>query len=547
MSNADMGQPERRQTPAMTDCVQSATCEPLQRTTLLEKVVFGIVWAVATLAVMFTVDSSKTVLVDGLLVAGLFWMCCASYYLYVYVHRPNRRRAIRTTLVTTQTNAPLANVSAAAAPAIPGEVAELQAALVNRDVVLEAQSAELRRIRVHADEAQRARGALLAEISREIRTPLTTILGFADLLLCETLPDSQREVLLTIRRNGEQLVKILHDVLELAQLEAGRVEIDVLPCSPRQIATDVVALTRQRAAEKGLELEFEADDDLPNLVRLDPSRCRQILLNLVYNAIKFTVTGRVTLGVKYDTTDNSALVWTVRDTGPGIEPGRLARLFQVRWQPGDQLTPEHHRPALGLAVCKELTERLGGTIDVESTVGQGTEFRVRLPAPAAEDDPLARRTLPLAQQNYGAERSPSSPLDGRRVLLAEDGPDNRRLFATVLTRAGASISLAEDGQVACQLLEAELAHGQPFDLVVIDMQMPVCDGYLATQRMRALGYRGPIVALTASSLAADRDRCLAVGCDDYLCKPVDFRQLIDTLAMRCDKNVSTTRLAVAAV
>jgi signal transduction histidine kinase/ActR/RegA family two-component response regulator len=374
--------------------------------------------------------------------------------------------------------------------------------------------------------ADRAKSEFLANMSHELRTPMTAILGYADLLADRSRRGLDVQVAVeTIQRNGQHLLTLVNDILDLSKIEAGRLVCERLPCSPRQLVADVVELLRVRAAEKGLELSFALVGQVPAAVTTDPTRLRQILINLVGNAIKFTEHGQVRVEVHWqcDASPAPALRFEVHDTGVGITEGQLAQLFQPFRQGDGSTSRRFGGTGLGLAISRRLAELLGGTIEVSSRAGEGTTFRVTVAAP--ELAPSKRAAERSADRAVPAEPG-AAPLAGLHVLLAEDSLDNQRLIVHMLRRAGADVETADDGRAALDGVLAARDRGRPFDVVLMDMQMPVLDGYQATQRLREAGYAGAIVALTAHSLETDRQKCLAAGCDDYASKPIPRAQLV---------------------
>ena len=291
-----------------------------------------------------------------------------------------------------------------------------------------------------------------------------------------------------------------------------------MPCSPRQVAADLSSLLSQLARSKGLEFRIDVADDVPEFFRTDPDRLRQILVNLVGNAIKFTDRGEVRLQVqKVDT----KLRFAVVDTGSGITREQQQRLFQPFSQLDDSSARRHGGTGLGLVISRRFAVLLGGDLEVDSEPGRGSTFVLTLPctaaaAPATVDEARSGATQPRLQ------------LRGR-VLLVEDGPDNQRLISHLLRRAGLLVEVAANGRIAVERLHPERRAEDPFDLVLMDMQMPELDGYEATRQLRQTGLRTPIVALTAHATVHDRQVCLDAGCDDYLTKPIDRRRLEATL------------------
>ncbi len=382
-------------------------------------------------------------------------------------------------------------------------------------------------------EANRMKSEFLANMSHEIRTPMTAIQGFADLLLNPTLDANERvshtEV---IRRSSAQLLTILNDILDLSKIEAGKMSVEKVDCSPASVACEVASLMRARAAEKHLAFDLVFETEIPATIKSDPTRLRQTLVNLVGNAIKFTTTGRVCVRVAYepDASPSPQLVYRVEDTGIGLSAEQIARLFKPFSQGDASTTRKYGGTGLGLAICSSLAQLLGGSVDVESVPGRGSTFTLRVGTGPLGDLPMISSPREaIADSAHSAPASQAKVKLAGRVLLAEDGPDNQVLIATVLRRAGAEVTIAPNGRIAVEEAMAALESGAPFDVILMDMQMPEMDGYAATAKLRVANYAGPIVALTAHAMAADRARCLAGGCDEYLTKPIDRPVLLSTV------------------
>lgn len=414
-------------------------------------------------------------------------------------------------------------------------------------VQLEAAFQELEGAMRQAEAANQAKSEFLANMSHEIRTPMTAIIGFAELLaeevLCCTqcagygdceLRERNGQYVETIRSNGRYLLEIINDILDLSKIESGGLEVERIPCSPLEILHEVRGLMAARAAEKKLEFVVETEGPVPEAIRSDPTRLRQILVNLVGNAVKFTSAGHVRLSLALVEPPLGAgdprLRFRVSDTGIGIGPEQTARLFVPFSQADSSTTRKYGGTGLGLAISKRLIEALGGTIAVESTPGQGSTFTMEVPTGPLEGVPRVEYKPLDTGATSAADESPPplQPLNAR-VLLVEDGPDNQRLLSFLLKKAGATVVTAENGQVAVELALAARAEGHRFDLILMDMQMPVMDGYEATRRLRAAGYDGPIIALTAHTMQGDREKCLAAGCDDFTPKPIDRRALLEAI------------------
>jgi CheY-like chemotaxis protein/anti-sigma regulatory factor (Ser/Thr protein kinase) len=304
--------------------------------------------------------------------------------------------------------------------------------------------------------------------------------------------------------------------------------IEALDCSPGELAREVVELVRPRATAKGLSLALELCEHVPRRIRTDPTRLRQILINLLGNAVKFTERGEVRLRVGRSA---RGIEFVVSDTGIGIAPDQLAGLFQPFTQADMSTARRFGGTGLGLAISKRLAAMLGGDLAVESTPGAGSTFRVTIdPGSASERTDVDGAGA--AETRAPAELCPDARLAGR-VLLAEDGPDNQRLIEFVVSQAGALVTVVDNGEAAVRAALDAAAAGTPFDVVLVDIQMPLVDGYQATMRLRAAGYTRPIIALTAHATSGDREQCLAAGCDDYATKPIQRPTLLAVVGRYC--------------
>ncbi|MEO0649566.1 MAG: ATP-binding protein [Planctomycetota bacterium] len=388
---------------------------------------------------------------------------------------------------------------------------------VTRDVEQEARMAELLDA---AESANRTKSEFLANMSHEIRTPLTAVLGFADLLLegCPA-PEDAAEFARTIQRNAGHLLQLVDDILDHSKIEEGKLAIEIQPVDPRQVATDVAELFEARARAKGLSLEVRLGAEVPTRIQTDGTRLKQVLANLVGNAIKFTEQGRVRIELDYDG-DQRRLRTVVSDTGIGMTPDQLRRVFERFSQADASTTRRFGGTGLGLSISRELTRLLGGKLTATSELGQGTRFVVDL-APVQVDGTASG---PHVDEVPAALPTPS--LAGLRVLLADDGRDNRRLISLVLRRAGCTVEAVGDGHSAVDAVRRAAAGPEPFDLVLMDVQMPELDGYEATAALRRAGFELPIVALTAHTMSDERARAQAVGCDGFQSKPIDRVELL---------------------
>lgn len=376
---------------------------------------------------------------------------------------------------------------------------------------------ELEKARVAADEASRAKGDFLAVMSHEIRTPLNAVMGFANLLSDTKLDEAQRDYLATINREGRRLTALISDILDLTKIEEGRLALERLPFAPVETANEVLRLLSPWAMEKHLGLRFEAQIAGPLLIAGDPLRFRQILLNLIDNAIKFTAEGSVTLFLHWTPPargeSQGRLEVRVQDTGIGIPAEKLKNLFQKFMQADASTTRRYGGTGLGLAICQRLVALMGGAITVRSEPGEGTEFAFALPAAsvAPPEEMLAPPSDPSGAPTYRP-----------RILIVDDMDTNRFLLEVFLTRNGFEPELATGGMEAIQLASAK-----KYDAILMDLQMPDIDGFTTTQRIRAAespGHRTPILALTACITKGTREKCLAMGMDEYLTKPLDLKK-----------------------
>lgn len=399
----------------------------------------------------------------------------------------------------------------------------------------------LRRSLQRAQDADRAKTEFLTNVSHELRTPMTAIIGFAERLLEDgDLAGASKDspdAVLTIHRNGRHLLSIIDDLLDLAKIEAGMVDVEQAPFSPRRLVEDVVATLKASAAAKGLRLEAKFDAELPAAIVSDPCRLRQILVNLTGNAIKFTRTGGVSIavGIRRSTEEGPKLTIRVIDSGVGIPGERMPTLF-YRFSTGAASQSQRHRGAgLGLAISNRLATLLGGSLAVRSRPNVGSTFTLTLPAiPAVSPEDEGPGCGLQETQAAGLEFKHA--LQGCRILYAENDADNQRLIVDVLKTIGAAeVAVADNGLRVVERLTADgnadgrLADPSPFDVVVLGMQMPELGGYEAVAILRAKGFAGPIVALTSHAMAGDREKCLLAGCDDYLAKPVDRQRLAKTI------------------
>jgi len=418
--------------------------------------------------------------------------------------------------------------------AYANEMEEAQHKLKDQAHELESQAAQLTLATQDAEQASRAKSAFLANMSHEIRTPMTAILGFADILEGSVERPDQRDAVSTIKRNGAYLLELVNDILDLSKIEAGKVQFERIRCATLSIMADVASLMRVRAAAKGLPLDLEYIGAIPESIETDPTRLRQILINLIGNAIKFTEVGRVRLVVRMRTTEEGAprLRIEVSDTGLGMTEAQVERLFRPFTQADSSTTRRFGGTGLGLSISKRFAQMLDGDISVRSAPGAGSTFTLEIAVGSLDEVRMLTGPFEASTSRHHPDAAGDMRLSGN-VLMAEDGPDNQRLISFVLRKAGAQVTIADNGRTAVELALAAAAEGRPFDCILMDMQMPVMDGYAATQQLRTSGYRGPIIALTAHAMASDQSKCLTAGCDAYTTKPIQRQQLLALVARYC--------------
>jgi signal transduction histidine kinase/DNA-binding response OmpR family regulator len=380
-----------------------------------------------------------------------------------------------------------------------------------------------------AEAANRAKSEFLANMSHEIRTPLNAILGFADLVRQGndlTLAE-QHDYLATIHQSGQHLLSLISDILDLSKIEAGQLSVEMIRCSPQQIVAETVSVLRVRAREKGLKLDYHWVGDIPETIESDPARMRQMLLNVVGNAIKFTDSGGVHIIAQVvGPLDNPRLLIEVVDTGIGIQLDKLQTIFDPFCQADTSVTRRFGGTGLGLAICRRLANALGGGVTVQSRPGEGSIFSISISTGSLVGVPMTEgMQADVARPRAEAHARRRISLAGKRILVADDGDTNRKLIQIVLRRAGAEVLCAENGHEAL-----ELGMRERLDAILMDMQMPVMDGYTATARLREAGSNAPILALTAHAMKGDNERCREAGCTGYLTKPISAERLLAAIA-----------------
>jgi signal transduction histidine kinase/DNA-binding response OmpR family regulator/HPt (histidine-containing phosphotransfer) domain-containing protein len=407
---------------------------------------------------------------------------------------------------------------------------DIQTLLLAQSRLLELANTEIQRQKEAAEQASRAKSEFLTNMSHEIRTPLTAILGFADDLLDERYTPAEKAAgVLALKRNSEHLSQLVDDILDLSKIEAGRLQLEPTSTSPTQIVKDVISSLEGRATARGIKLSSSFPTSLPATIQTDPMRLKQILINLVGNAVKFTEQGYVELRVS--ATDRNAvdslIKFEVIDTGIGLTSEQLSRMFVPFTQADGSTARRFGGTGLGLSISRRLARILGGEISATSTFGQGSTFIVKLPF--SNPPQLDWITDPTTEAD--CELAPDPSINIRlvgNILLVEDGPDNQLLISRLLEKSGACVEIAENGVEALAYIAR---NDRPkIHAILMDMQMPVMDGFEATRRLREMGIKMPIIALTANAMGHDQEQCLKVGCNHFTTKPLKRLELLSILA-----------------
>jgi PAS domain S-box-containing protein len=380
-----------------------------------------------------------------------------------------------------------------------------------------------------AELANEAKTHFLANMSHEIRTPLNAIMGFTE-LLTDPGPSMEEKMknVAVVRRNCHQLLKIVNEILDISKVEAGELEIEKVETKIDELLSEVKALLRVQAGKKGIELKFAPPEGVPDRVLTDSTRLRQILLNIVGNALKFTQQGSVSVTTKFVRKANgqSLVTFVVSDTGVGIDHQSAQKIFQPFSQADTSTTRLFGGTGLGLALARRLARALGGDVQLmKSAPGQGSTFAVSVAVEVLDQQQWAR--LDAASETQAEPPRPTidtSALKGKRILLVEDAEDNQFLIQQFLSRTGAIVEIANNGNEG-----VDKALNNEYEVVLMDIQMPFKDGYQATSELRSKGYRKPIIALTAHALVEEREKCLRTGCTSHLTKPINRQQLIESL------------------
>ncbi len=381
--------------------------------------------------------------------------------------------------------------------------------------------------------ANNAKSSFLANMSHEIRTPMTAILGYVDILSSEQCSkDEHDHYLQVVQRNSNHLLTIINDILDFSKIEAGQLDVEIIPTKIKLETREALQLLESKAQEKQISLACNIDPDVPAVVLTDATRYRQILLNLVSNAIKFTKEGSVTVDVHAkQNKGNATISIAISDTGIGMDEDQIRQLFQPFMQADSSTTRKFGGTGLGLAISQKLAEKLNGKIHVQSHPGRGSCFTWVLEARTCEQTSDNVKPSPSKAFSITDNRTATSdnPLLKGRILLVEDGIDNQNLIKHLVKKHDIELELAEDGQQAINMVASSIEDNLPFNLILMDMHLPIINGFEATKRIRELGYSNPIISLTASVMEEDQRKCREAGCDDFCAKPINHGRFIDCL------------------
>ncbi|MFT5445159.1 MAG: PAS domain S-box-containing protein [Gammaproteobacteria bacterium] len=409
---------------------------------------------------------------------------------------------------------------------------------------LEAQEVELREAKLQADDANRAKSEFLANMSHEIRTPMNAIMGFTDVLRRGNFGDDEeasRKYLNTIHSSGKHLLELINDILDLSKVEAGNLEIEQIRFAPHQVAREVIRVLGVKAREKAIGLEFRVEGPVPETILSDPTRFRQILTNLIGNAIKFTDEGAVRLVMRVvQAPGSSQLEVDVIDSGIGITEDKFDAVFNPFEQADSSVARRFGGTGLGLPISRRFARAMNGDITVSSRPGQGSTFTVRLDTGALASVLMMTPTDIDLDDDVGEVHGDRQwHFTPARVLVVDDAPENRALLEVLLLDAGLELDQAENGQQALDMIALKR-----YDMVLMDMQMPVMDGYTATKKIRKQGLDVPVLALTAHAMAGFEEECLQAGCSGYVTKPIDIDVLFETMQRWLDEEAQSTEATV---
>jgi len=397
---------------------------------------------------------------------------------------------------------------------------------------------QISQLKVAIDQANRAdavRWRLLTNIGHEFRTPMTAIMGFADLLNEGDLSETERSGLVkSIFESSTELTSLIETMLDMSAIEAGQLRIGKKRCDVHELLTKSCAKYKERAMDKSLDVTLTIDESCPQFVETDPKRFKQVVNKIIDNSVKFTEAGCVNIHAQIvELNSKDILEIKVADTGIGIEQNHIEAIFNPFQQAEDALTREYGGAGLGLSISRDIAKALGGNVAAASTPGAGSTFTITIDPGdlvAIQIDPDAAKA-PVIKKDDAPK-----PMEARKLLIVDDAKDNRMLLKHILKKTGAEIEFAMDGKQALEAVDAAIKSELPFDLILMDMQMPVMDGYFATVKLREQGINTPVIAVTAHALEGDRQHCLDSGCDEYLTKPINKKLLIETCVRLIDES-----------
>jgi PAS domain S-box-containing protein len=421
---------------------------------------------------------------------------------------------------------------------------QLKKALANAETLnrhLEVQTEYARKMTAKAEAANIAKSTFLANMSHEIRTPMNAILGFGELLAEENLEPEQRKYADMILSSGRGLLLIINDILDFSKIEAGKLKTEIVDCSLLQLLHEMESLFSSMSRQKNLDFNVLYCSDLPPVIKTDPVRLRQCLVNLLSNAIKFTTQGHVYLNVGMEIIDQTPFIrFDVEDTGIGIAKDKIDIVFEAFTQADESHSRKFGGTGLGLTITRQIVHLLGGRISVSSEPGCGSVFTIELPAGVAASTASAvSQYKAMEQLQTEAVAMPAAAMSGQ-VLVAEDIKANQMLIQILLQKMGFNVMMVENGQQAVEQCRKEI-----FDMIFMDMQMPVMNGYEATRQIRGMGIQIPIIAATAHAMKGDEEKCMSAGCNGYVVKPIDRKKLEEMIREHFSQNADTQNIETA--